>query len=494
MCEDPIQAARMVSSTHESQDLVVPSPSPSPSPGPGNVSPSHSLTGTTDGEAGSGSGAPGGPSSPGPRDGGASPVTGTRGPVNAITVLTLLDKLVNMLDTVQENQHKMESRQAEMEGAVRGIQADMTKLSKSHSHTANTVSKLLDKSRKVSVTMKEVRDKMERQAGQVKKLEANHNHLLKRNNFKVLIFQDENEIPSSVFVQEPAPFPRDDEEAQEGQDPEAPDGNRALEDSLHPVDLSSDEDVGLEGDVDEDGLEGLECDLTGERLEKTTAEKIKRSSLKKVDTLKKAFSRQNIEKKMTKIGTKIVSQEQRDKIKKSLNPTGRSPSFKVSPLTFSLRKSKRGSDAQAPTEPEASTQGEGLPTTEAHIELSPLGSVDGDAAFSGVHSKLAPELEEAKATANALEKEGKVPASSVSNGLPESEELPESDIPEADLTEGVSVEYALSATLPQDASQSTSPFDEEEEEENVGEKEEKNEEEREQSPVEEKAQPEGVAS
>lgn len=32
----------------------------------------------------------------------------SQGPVNAITVLTLLDKLVNMLDTVQENQHKME--------------------------------------------------------------------------------------------------------------------------------------------------------------------------------------------------------------------------------------------------------------------------------------------------------------------------------------------------------------------------------------------------
>lgn len=43
-----------------------------------------------------------------------------------------------------------------MEGVVRGIQADMSKLSKSHSTTSNTVSKLLDKSRKLSVTMKEV--------------------------------------------------------------------------------------------------------------------------------------------------------------------------------------------------------------------------------------------------------------------------------------------------------------------------------------------------
>uniref|UniRef100_A0A3B4EY80 Serum deprivation-response protein-like n=1 Tax=Pundamilia nyererei TaxID=303518 RepID=A0A3B4EY80_9CICH len=113
----------------------------------------------------------------------------SQGPVNAITVLTLLDKLVNMLDAVQENQHKMEVHQVEMEGVVKGIQADMTKLSKSQSFTSNTVSKLLDKSRKLSVTMKEIRDKMERQGMQVKKLEANHAHLINRNNFKVLIFQ-----------------------------------------------------------------------------------------------------------------------------------------------------------------------------------------------------------------------------------------------------------------------------------------------------------------
>lgn len=35
----------------------------------------------------------------------------------------------------------------------------------------------------------QVRDKMERQGVQVKKLEANHAHLINRNNFRVLIFQ-----------------------------------------------------------------------------------------------------------------------------------------------------------------------------------------------------------------------------------------------------------------------------------------------------------------
>lgn len=54
-----------------------------------------------------------------------------------------------------------------------------------------------------------------------------------------------------------------------------------------------------------------------------------------VDSLKRAFSKANIEKKMNK----IVSQEKREKMKKSLTPNHpKSSSFKVSPLTFSIKK------------------------------------------------------------------------------------------------------------------------------------------------------------
>ncbi|XP_029923807.1 caveolae-associated protein 2b [Myripristis murdjan] len=361
MCEDPVQADRsMVSSdSHQSQELLVP-PQPQPAgPGPEEVP------------------QPASPSSPTAAPGSFDLEKMSKGPVNAITVLTLLDKLVNMLDTVQDNQHKMEVRQVEMEGVVRGIQADMTKLSKSHSHTANTVSKLLDKSRKVSVTMKEVRDKMERQGVQVRKLEANHNHLLNRNNFKVLIFQEENEIPSSVFVKDPPPFPRD--ELQEGGEESAPgvvDGDRSQEGGLHTIDLSSDEDVGLEAELEDEevGLHDLE------NMEKSRAEKLKRSSLKKVDSLKKAFSRQNIEKKMTKIGTKIVSAEQREKIKQKTS------SLKVSPLTFSIRKPRSSSASQlSPEAPSGDS-----PAAEAHIQLSPLGSGEHELSFPEVHAQLAP--------------------------------------------------------------------------------------------------------
>ncbi|KAM8905178.1 caveolae-associated protein 2b [Spinachia spinachia] len=320
----------------------------------------------------------------------------SQGPVNAITVLTLLDKLVNMLDAVQENQNKMEVHQVEMEGVVRGIQADMTKLSKSHSHTSNTVSKLLDKSRKLSVTMKEVRDKMERQGVQVKKLEMNHHHLISRNHFKVLIFQEENEIPSSVFVKDPPPFPRDDileegEEIMTG----VTDGNHSQEGGLHTIDLSSDEDVGLEAEQEEEEM--WPHDL--ENMEKSRAEKMKHSGLQKVDSLKKVFSRQNIEKKMTKIGTKIVSQEQREKIKKKTS------SLKVSPLNFHIRKPRSSSDFQPP---DASSQVEDSVIVEADIPLSPLGSTDPEVSFSEVHAQLAPDepvVKEDKENENEKEQE-----------------------------------------------------------------------------------------
>ncbi|XP_034285623.1 caveolae-associated protein 2 [Pantherophis guttatus] len=247
--------------------------------------------------------------------------------VNAITVLTLLDKLVNMLDSVQEKQQKMEQRQIDLEGSVKGIQSDLSKLCKNHTSTSNTVAKLLEKSRKVSANTREVRDRMDRQCAQVKRLEHNHAQLLRRNHFKVLIFQEENEIPASVFVKEPVPSITDGKE-------EPVDENKTLEETLHTVELSSEDEVPHD-DLAEDSMD--------EKIEESRAEKIKRSSLKKVDSLKKAFSRQNIEKKMNK----IVSPERREKIKKSFTPnhqksSSKSSSFKVSPLTFNVKKVRDG--------------------------------------------------------------------------------------------------------------------------------------------------------
>ncbi|KAI4875389.1 hypothetical protein NFI96_028236 [Prochilodus magdalenae] len=410
MGEDGVQTERKsVTDEHESQELHVPDP----------PDPSHTHT---------------------------LPQSEPEG-VCAITVLTLLDQLVKMLDCVQEDQSRLEQRQAQVEGAVLGIQNNITKLSKSHSSTANTLSKLLDKSRKISVHMKEVRDRMEKQAVQVKKLEANHGHLLRRDNFRVLIFQEENEIPSSVFVKESPPFPRDAENESVTLDP-----NRSQEE-LQTIQLSSDEELGPEEEEEEEEDECLGMiELAGEHIEKSRAEKIKRSSLKKVDSLKKAFSRQNIEKKMNK----IVSPEKREKIKKSLTPShqkipgAKGSSFKVSPL-FGRKKVKDVLEEAIGDQP---VEDESPSIVAAAIEPDPIDSPDENLTFTQVHSQLAPDQQEVKAAVEVMEQEQLV-MEEEEVVVEEEQVVMEHDkvvVEQEIVAEGISEEYALSATLPQDAS------------------------------------------
>ncbi|XP_041725455.1 caveolae-associated protein 2-like [Coregonus clupeaformis] len=360
----------------DNMDLLVPSFSPSSAPS----SPSNTLSKL--GLKSPGSPGPGSPTSPMARD-----------QVSAITVVALLDKLVNMLAAVQENQRRMEQRQADLEGAVQGVQGDVTRLSKNHTSTSNSVSKLLERSHKVNTHMKEVRERLDKQASQVKQLEANHGHLLKRNHFKVLIFQEDNEIPSSMFIKDSPKTPQASQ--LEDNAPAAPtpsvtgtDAYRSQEEGLHNISLySSDNDTGGLHEEDEalegEAALGLEAALPS--FERSKADRLKSSSLKKVDSLKKAFSRQSIEKKMTKISTKIVPPASREKIKKSFmpnhpkSPAAKSSSFKVSPMMFNMKK-LRG-------EGEASLHPGGSPSGHAHVEIPPLGSMDGDLPLAEVYSQ-----------------------------------------------------------------------------------------------------------
>ncbi|KAM5151211.1 caveolae-associated protein 1 isoform 2-T2 [Callospermophilus lateralis] len=128
--------------------------------------------------------------------------------VNGVLVLSLLDKIIGAVDQIQLTQAQLEERQAEMEGAVQSIQGELSKLGKAHATTSNTVSKLLEKVRKVSVNVKTVRGSLERQAGQIKKLEVNEAELLRRRNFKVMIYQPKKKpiAPSELATPKIVPF------------------------------------------------------------------------------------------------------------------------------------------------------------------------------------------------------------------------------------------------------------------------------------------------
>ncbi|KAK2839518.1 hypothetical protein Q5P01_013258 [Channa striata] len=358
----------------ENAELLIPSFSPSSAPS------SPSPTGTLSrlglkGLTGPSAAAPG------------SPVD--RGQVSAITVVALLDKLVNMMEAVQDNQQRMEQRQVDLEGAVRTVQGDVTRLSRTHVSTSNSVNKLLERSRKTSGNLKEVKERLDKQAVQVKRLEANHNHLLKRNHFKVLIFQEDNEIPSTLLVKDSLKTPQPSQYDAESTHPTpsvtgSVEGIRTQDEGLQTINLSSDEDDDLTAhQIDEDMLSGEAAGGLSPVHFERRADKFKRSSLKKVDSLKKAFSRQSFEKKMTQITTKIVPPEKREKIKKSFtpnhpkSPTAKTSSFKVSPMTFNVKKVRDGDG----TKQDLGTSGE-----EAHVEITPLENLGGEIPLPEVHT------------------------------------------------------------------------------------------------------------
>ncbi|XP_032824429.2 uncharacterized protein LOC116950621 [Petromyzon marinus] len=272
---------------------------------------------------------------------------------NAVTVLALLDRLLGMLEGVQEAQRRLEERQRDTEGVVRSVAGELSRMARSGQSTDGAVAKVLAKARTVSANVKDVRERLERQAAQVRKLDAKHGDLLRRNNFRILIFQEGSETPTAeatsrpvgpspgpaVLVSDEARGPADSsfEEvciAGEGSDA----GDEA---AARPPDLSSDEEYILE-EVE------------------TTTTRLKKSSMKRMDSLKKAFSKESFEKKMNK----FVSPERREKIKKSLTPNHQKSSgsklgaFKVPPLKFNVKKVRSEDGGGTPNEEEAAAEEE----------------------------------------------------------------------------------------------------------------------------------------
>ncbi|XP_076616619.1 caveolae-associated protein 1b [Chaetodon auriga] len=230
--------------------------------------------------------------------------------VNGVMVLSLLDKIIGAVDQIQQTQSGLEARQQEMERSVTSIQGELTKLSKSHSTTSNSVNKMMEKVRKVSVNVKTVRATLEKQGGQIKKLETNEAELLKRRNFKVMIYQDEVKVPSklsvskSMKVSESVSGSRGGSllELKEAAEEPGEEGGEEKADKPH-VDLSSDE-------------EGFEIEET---IEESRAERIKRSSLQRVQTLKTVFSKEKMDK--TRAKTKENLEKTRQKTKENLEKT-----------------------------------------------------------------------------------------------------------------------------------------------------------------------------
>lgn len=208
----------------------------------------------------------------------------------ALTIVTVLDKVASIVDSVQASQKRIEERHREMENAIKSVQIDLLKLSQSHSNTGHIINKLFEKTRKVSAHIKDVKARVEKQQIHVKKVEVKQEEIMKKNKFRVVIFQEKFRCPTSLSVVKDRNLTENQEEEEDDVfDP--------------PIDLSSDEEY---------------------YVEESRSARLRKSGKERIDNIKKAFSkenmqktRQNLDKKVNRIRTRIVTPERRERLRQS---------------------------------------------------------------------------------------------------------------------------------------------------------------------------------
>ncbi|KAM6170397.1 caveolae-associated protein 4 [Rhynchocyon petersi] len=207
----------------------------------------------------------------------------------ALTIVTVLDKVASIVDSVQASQKRIEERHREMENAIKSVQIDVLKLSQSHSNTGYLVNKLFEKTRKISAHIKDVKSRVEKQQVHVTKVESKQEEIMKKNKFRVVIFQEKTRCPTSLAIVKDPNLSENQEEDETIFDP--------------PIDLSSDEEY---------------------YVEESRSARLKKSGKERIDNIKKAFSkenmqktRQNIDKKVNRIRTRIVTPERRERLRQS---------------------------------------------------------------------------------------------------------------------------------------------------------------------------------
>ncbi|XP_060748816.1 caveolae-associated protein 1 [Tachysurus vachellii] len=286
-------------------------------------------------------------------------------------VLALLDRIIGVVDQIQLTQNGLESRQESMEKNMSGIQSELHKLSKSQGGTAGTVTKLLEKVRKVNVNVKSVRSELEKQAGQIKKLETNEHELLKRKNFKVLIFQDKEKPVKTTQKPEAAVGEEGEHVLSEGEEPKGTDEVVEIEETVEESRVARIKRSGLQR-VDE-----IKKAFSKEQMEKTkqrTKENLEKTRQRTKENLEKTRvrTRENFQKtrvtlgkKMGKLGTKIRPKKERkekirvsrEKIKKSLKSDkvyarSKITTYRVPPFTFYVKKIREGEVPEPESEPD----------------------------------------------------------------------------------------------------------------------------------------------
>ncbi|XP_054621763.1 caveolae-associated protein 4b [Dunckerocampus dactyliophorus] len=207
------------------------------------------------------------------------------------SIVALLERVAGLMDSVQVTQQRMEERQLELESTVKSIQANVLKLTMEHAASSSTVERLLEKTRKVSRHIKDVRVRVENQNLRVKKVEATQGDLLAKNKFRVVIYQGDQEVRAITPGNEPA------EQGADGED----------ESNKFELPPDSDEEY-----------------MVVEEADSAAAGRMKKTGLTRIESFKATFSKENMSKtrenlgtKVNKLGERIVTAERREKIRQS---------------------------------------------------------------------------------------------------------------------------------------------------------------------------------
>uniref|UniRef100_A0A8D2B7M1 Caveolae associated protein 3 n=1 Tax=Sciurus vulgaris TaxID=55149 RepID=A0A8D2B7M1_SCIVU len=216
------------------------------------------------------------------------PVSGAPpgGPVHAVTVVTLLEKLATMLEALRERQGGLAQRQGGLAGSVRRIQSGLGALSRSHDTTSNTLAQLLAKAERVGSHADAAQERAVSRAAQVQRLEANHGLLVARGKLHVLLFKGSPTSPTSAVQSRPFLLPFQariffptlvvEEEA------EIP--TRAFQKAPEPLDPADQSELSPEQPEAEVG------ESSDEEPVESRARRLRRTGLQKVQNLRRALS------------------------------------------------------------------------------------------------------------------------------------------------------------------------------------------------------------
>uniref|UniRef100_A0A2K5Y2M4 Caveolae associated protein 3 n=1 Tax=Mandrillus leucophaeus TaxID=9568 RepID=A0A2K5Y2M4_MANLE len=209
------------------------------------------------------------------------------GPVHAVTVVTLLEKLASMLETLRERQGGLARRQGGLAGSVRRIQSGLGALSRSHDTTSNTLAQLLAKAERVSSHANAAQERAVRRAAQVQRLEANHGLLVARGKLHVLLFKASPTLQSfAVRTQLSLPlpshaclYPQTLAAEEEGEVPAS-----AFQKAPEPLGPEDQSELGPEQ------LEAEVGESSDEEPVESRAQRLRRTGLQKVQSLRRALS------------------------------------------------------------------------------------------------------------------------------------------------------------------------------------------------------------